>query len=92
MEYMKLIMRKIWRRIRERYYEGKLNRVRKKAMNDLRYWRATAQTGTIDLGHLNEADAVAATAKMGPIINVDWVNAIILYGSVIPENKPTEGL
>lgn len=66
--------------------DRKLNRVRLRAAKDLRYWRATAQTGTIDLGRMNEAEAVERTSKIGPIVNVDWVNAIILYGSTIPTN------
>ena len=94
MEYIQRIVKISWQnilvlldRISRTLTERKLNRVRRKAANDLRYWRATAQTGTIDLGHLNESDALKRTSKMGPIIYVDWVNAIILYGSVIPEKE-----
>ena len=87
MDWLKHAMSKIWRNIKARYYERKENRARQRSMTDLRYWRATAQTGTIDLGHLNESDALKRTSKMGPIIYVDWVNAIILYGSVIPEKE-----
>ncbi len=74
-------------RISRTLTERKLNRVRRRAANDLRYWRATAQSGTIDLGHCDEAQAVKRTAKMGAIVYVDWVNAIIVYGSMVPEKE-----
>jgi len=55
------------------------NYLRKKSMRIKRYWRATSKSGMVDLGHVNENEAISKASKMGPLISNDWENAIIIY-------------
>lgn len=63
------------------------NRLRNKSLTDKRYWRATSKSGTIDLGHMTEREAVEAVIKMGSITYNDWPNAILIYDDGRDENE-----